>query len=161
MTNFNNMNELDKYLKLILKDVIEAVARKVEDKVKANIDEYVYIESNAYYHNGTSQPTYEFRESWRASEPKPIVNGFQSEVASDPNRMTLDKDTFLHGSYWGDVREFLDEIINEGLSGNLFGSGFWTEKRPYFDKTIQDLVDGGLIDKWFRDEFRKRGISVK
>lgn len=160
MPEFNSVFELDKALQPILKSVVEAVGKKAEAKVKEYIESEVYSYHGNYYYDGTGNRTGEFKESWTTSDAKNIGDGYQVEVSSDPSKMRFDADTFLHGSYAGDVRGFLGEIINEGLAGSLFGSGFWDEKRPFFDKTIQDLVDNGLIDKWFKEEFLKHGITV-
>jgi len=161
LPEFKNMVDLDRALKPLLKDVVNAVAKRVEDKIIANIDEYVYIGRNEYYYDGSAMPTYEFRESWKSDGAKSIPNGFEAEIYSHYDMMRLDKDTFLHGSYWGDVRKYLPEIIEEGLSGKLFGEGFWREKRPFFSKTIEQLESQGLIQKWYIEEFRKRGLQVQ
>lgn len=158
---FNNIFELNKGLEIILKEIVEVVAKKVEAKVKEHIDSDVYSFSGSQYYNSTGNRTGEFKDSWTASDAKPIPGGYQAEIASDPSRMQFNAETFLHGSYAGDVREYLGEIINDGLAGSLFGDGFWRSKRPFFDNTVQELMDGGLIRQWFIEEFRRRGIEVK
>ena len=53
------------------------------------------------------------------------------------------------------------KIINDGLSGNLFGKNKWWQKeRPYFSNTLKELESQGLIRKWFKEGLKKRGINM-
>ena len=56
----------------------QEVADKINDKLKARIDEDVYINRNNYYLNGTGTPSYEFRESVTTDE---MVKGKNIEEA--------------------------------------------------------------------------------
>lgn len=165
MKAIRNAKELDDILIKILKDVIQEVAEKINDKLRSRIDEDVYVNRNSYYHDKSRQPTYQFRESVTTDEVKVDGKEVSTKVYHDANKMELNVDTFLHGSrYWEhgeDVRELLPKIINDGLSGNLFGANqWWQEPRPYWTNTIKELESQGLIKKWFKEAMRKRGFKV-
>lgn len=166
MKQVKTYSELFKGLLDILYDVVIEVGDKINDKLRYHIDEEVYINQNNYYANGTGQPTYELRESVTTSEPKKTGNSVSVKIFHDKNKMSFAPDDFIHGSrYWKDgltdIRELLPLIIDQGLSGNLFGEGWWTEPRPYFSNTLEELKNNGLLKKWFREALVKRGLKVQ
>lgn len=158
-------DQLQPYIMKIIKEVIEEVGYKINELMRENVDKYVYQAGNQtnYYANGTMQPTFELRDSIRSS--KATVSGNQAEVtiAHNTDFMSVEPDEFIHGSnYWKtyDIRELLPEIINYGLSGDFFGSGWWQKPRPYFDKTLEELRDQGKLRQWFIEGLQKRGLKV-
>ena len=163
MKAIRNGKDLNNALILILQDVIKEVADKINDKLRVRIDEDVYINRNNYYVGGSKKPTYEFRESVTTSNIEIDKNIVSTEIFHDSEKMSFRPDDFVHGSrYWkhgDDIREYLPKIINDGLSGSLFGSGWWQEERPYFTNTLKELENSGLIRKWFLEAMRKRGLK--
>lgn len=158
-------SQLEKYLVKILKECLQEVADKVNYRLRYHVDSDVYIERNNYYANGTGQPTYELRESITTDKITQSGNELSTKVFHDKEKMSLSPDDFIHGSrYWKDgvtdIREILPKIIDQGLSGGLFGEGFWTEERPYFTNTLKELESQGLIKKWFKEALNKRGIKT-
>jgi hypothetical protein len=159
------LSQLSTYLMPIIKDCLYEVAEKANDRLRYHMDEEVYIGRNNYYANGTGQPTYELRESITTGDVTSSGNTAQVEVFHDKNKMQFSPDDFIHGSrYWKngvtDIRDILPQIINDGLSGDLFGEGWWQEPRPYFSDTLIELQQQGLIKKWFIEALKKRGISA-
>ena len=161
-----NANDLNNTLMSILMSVLQEVAGKINDKLKARIDEDVYINRNNYYLNGTGTPSYEFRESVTTDEMVKGKNEVQIRIFHDKEKMSFKPDDFMHGSrYWkdgtADIREWLPKIINDGLSGDLFGENKWWQKeRPYFSNTLKELESQGLIRKWFKEGLKKRGVNM-
>lgn len=158
------LSNLSNYLMPILQDCLKEVADRVNDRLRANVDEYVYINSNNYYAMGSGEPTYDLRESITTDEISKSGNELSTKVYHDKSKMRFQPDDFIHGSrYWEngttDIREILPLIINDGLSGNLFGDGWWTEERPYFSITLKELQSQGLIKKWFKEALQKRGLK--
>jgi len=166
MATANNWNQLEQILMKIIKEVIEEVGYKVNELMRENIDKYVYQAGSQanYYADGTGQPTFELRDSIRSSKAKVSGNSAEVNVYHDSDFMTVEPDDFVHGSnYWKtyDIRDLLPEIINYGLSGDFFGSGWWQKPRPYYDKTLEDLRDKGQLRQWFIEGLKKRGLKVK
>ena len=91
--------------------VLQEVADKINDKLKARIDEDVYINRNNYYLNGTGTPRYEFRESVTTDKMVKGKNEVQTRIFHDKEKMSFEPDDFMHGSrYWkdgaADIREW-------------------------------------------------------
>ncbi len=166
MPNFNLGDKaLTDYLLKIIKECLKEVADKVNDKLRSHVDSDVYINRNNYYANGSGQPTYDLRESITTDEISQSGNEVSTKVFHDKNKMAFDPDNFIHGSrYWKsgttDIRDILPKIINDGLSGDLFGNGWWQDERPYFTNTLNELKSQGLIKKWFKEALNKRGIKT-
>jgi hypothetical protein len=159
-------SQLQDYLLKCIKKALDEVGEKVNELLREHIDEDVYragYQTN-YYAYGTTQPTFDLRESVTTSNVK--VSGNQAEVFiyHDKNKMRLDPDNFVHGSnYWRnrDIRDILPEIIEYGLSGDLFGKGWWQDPRPYVQNTIDELKSQGKLKQWFKEALEKQGLKVK
>jgi hypothetical protein len=151
-------NQIENYLMKCIKNALDEVGEKVNELLREHVDDDVYkvgYKAN-YYAYGDSQPTFDLRESVTTSDVK--TNGNQSEVSifHDKNKMRFEPDNFIHGSrYWKDgttdIREYLPMIVDMGLSGDLFGSGWWQDERPYFRNTLAELRDNGKLKQWFKE----------
>lgn len=166
--DFNSLSQLNNYLvNKVFPNVLQYVANKANELWRENTDKYVYEAGNRtnYYAYGTTQPTFELRESISNSEVTKNGDSAEIRVYHDKDKMRFEPDDFVHGSrYWKDgftdIREILPKIINDGLSGDFFGSGWWQEERPYFSKTIEEIQSKGLIKKWFQEGLAKEGIKT-
>jgi hypothetical protein len=159
------MAELNGYLIIIMQDVIEEVLEKINEKLKEHVQTDVYdMGDNVKYAAGFGSPTGDLKESVTSSDVKVNGNSVSGEVYHDTNTMSLSIDNFIHGSkYWDttDMREYLPDIIENGLSGTLFESGAWyQEPRPYFSNTLKELESSGLIKQWFKSALQSRGMRV-
>lgn len=161
----DSFSGLAKLLIPIIRDALAEVGIKVNQLMKENVDKYVYRAGSQtnYYANGTMQPTFELRDSIKTD--KAIVKGNEAEVRvyHDSDFMSVEPDEFIHGSnYWKtyDIRDILPEIVNYGLSGDFFGSGWWQKPRPYYDMTVEELVAQGKLKLWFIQALKKRGITA-
>ncbi len=158
---------MNKYVEQQMYGVLGEVALKASEKLIAHLDSEVYINRNTSYAYGTGQPTYDLRNSVTASQVEKVGGELQSKVFHDKEKMSFSPDDFVHGSrYWKDgvtdIRELLPKIINDGLSGDLFGQNqWWQEERPYFSNTLKELESKGLIKKWFKEAMIKRGFNIQ
>lgn len=163
-----DLNELNKVLINIVKEVVDEVGEKVNQLMKEHVDSDVYrkgFRTNSYAY-GTSQPTYGLRDSITTTNSNINGNEVSTKIYHDKNKMIFDPDNFVHGSrYWKDgttdIRDILPEIVTFGLSGDLFGSGWWQDERPYYQNTLKDLKDKGLLRKWFIEGLKAKGIDVR
>ena len=168
MPAFKNLQEYNKYLLThVFPSVLQYVADKANELLRQHVDSDVYQAGNRtnYYAYGTTQPTFELRDSISNSDVQVSGDSAEIRVYHDKNKMRFEPDDFVHGSnYWrdgvSDVRDILPLIINNGLSGDLFGSGWWQEERPYFSNTIKEIQSQGLIKKWFQEGLAKQGIKT-
>ena len=147
----------DIYSGLVFKSAIalDYAMEKLLEQLKINIEKIVYGAGSPNYY----ERTMEFLNSWETS--KPIIKGniVESELFQNTFAMQSDPDNFTHGSYWytnNDVREFMAEIIFEGLSGPMFGTGFWSVARDAWTPTLIHLENGDF-DRWFADAMRMQG----
>lgn len=64
------------------------------------------------------------------------------------------------GDYYGRAsKEYLADIIYQGLSGSAFGSGYWTKARNAWEVLIKDI--GKMkIRAWFEEAMKAQGIEL-
>ena len=155
--NTTEWSQWDALILQIIEEAIEELGEMVKDKVKASIDEHVYVGQNKIY-----EPTYEFRESWESENcNEGRTKGV--EVKSNPDKMNVDKYNFQHGSKYQkqDIREYLPELLAFNLSGDFFGANQWWHNRDsYFEETMKQLGRNGWLNKTFKKLLRDRGLSV-
>lgn len=152
----DNIQVLEQLVMSTVKQAIDATTEIALEKLKRTIDEVVYMPHNQVEYERTQ----DFRESWDRTNAIIINNIAESTIFQDYIRMRLDLDKFTHGSnYGGDIRPNLAEIINEGLSGLIFGKGFWTQPRPFWDEWI-DWCDKNIF-RIFSEECVKLGLPLE
>lgn len=155
-----NLNELFNYIKKDLQDSMNEVGEQVSEKTKRNIDKTVYEAGTPSVY----ERTYQLRDS---------IKNFPATVDGDSVVVEIDHDTSLiisipeayqHGSLYyepNDISEFIDVIVHEGLSGDLFGNGYWRNKRQYFKVTIDELMAKREHVKWLKEAMKRKGYDVK
>ena len=160
-------SQLQEYLMKCTKIALDEVGEKVNELLREHVDDDVYKKGyqTKEYAYGTSQPTFTLRESITTSDVQTKGNEAQVSVYHDKNKMAFDPDNFVHGSrYWRDgttdIRDYLPMIIDMGLSGDLFGSGWWQDERPYFRNTLAELRDNGKLKQWFKEALVRQGLKV-
>lgn len=169
MSDVTNWDLYEKMIQGLVRDALNELGELVNEKVRAQIDEDVYVGRNnqdyGYLRNNNHMPSYEFRESYESKDVTTNPNNPQVLIQSDPNKMSLDIHNFKHGSPYGDprdIRAFLPEILAFNLSGDLFGEDMWWHNREsYFYNVLDKLKGGGWLNKTFKQLLRKRGLSVK
>ena len=62
--------------------------------------------------------------------------------------------------YYGrESKEYLAEIIYEGMAGPTFGHGYWTKKRNAWDALIKE-IDKWAIRNWFEEAMEAQGVKL-
>ena len=164
-TRLRNEAQVRRYL--LGQDKIVEVVNYILDKIyqlnTETIDRVVY----AAYDPSVYQRTNEFRDAWGTNGAKTSGIHVKGEFKYMPDNMIYNPDLAQHGSpadydgaYGGDAREYLADIIYEGLSGNLFGFGPWQKRRDAWAALLKEL-DGDRIAKWANEGFNKVGLKVK
>ena len=64
------------------------------------------------------------------------------------------------GKFYGDSREYLADIIYQGLAGDIYGDGFWTEKRDAFERLLK-IVGKRNFNKWMIEAMNEVGLNVQ
>lgn len=152
-----NSKQIKDYLVPIICDVVEDIMNKILDLNYELIQQIVY---SAYFPN-VYERTEEFAFAWDYSSPQISGNHISSSFNYNPDTMSYVPELAQHGSPFGanDVREYLAEIIYEGLSGPLFGDGPWREKRNAWEELLK-VVGKQKMNQWIREGFRNRGINI-
>jgi len=157
--------ELKAIILLQMKPIVDDVVDEILKSLKRNIDKKVY--------NSFSPVSYQrlgdnggLRSLWE--DEKSIIKGEKviGEVKEHPEKLTLNKKLFQHGSefkrqenwYESDIRKVLAEIVIEGKSGALFGEGKWRKPRDFWHPLINKL-DSDQINKLIEKAFRKHKIK--
>lgn len=159
MPSFSNLAQLEKYLQKVVRDSMEDVGVAVEDKVREKIEDEVYQNptQTAQY-----KRTHELANSLTHSQPKQTGNEITVEVKHEddlighyaPNQHM----SVVDGSKLS--VESLAEIVNYGLSGDIFGQGYWTESRSYFSDAEKEVLDSKLHVKAMKDSLHSKGIDT-
>lgn len=174
-TRLRNEAQVRRYL--LGHDKIVAVVDYILDKItetnKEIIEEVVY----GAYDPTTYERTFEFRDAWGAEKARASGIHVKGEFKYMPDTMHYVPEKAQHGSpsfyidpesgnrsshgkFRGDAREYLAEIIYEGLSGPLFGEGAWTSKRNAWEVLMKRLGKA-TMNQWIREGFARVGLNIK
>ena len=140
-----------------IENAIDVVVDKIIKVMQAEIDaQKIGIASNNEVYN----PTGQFKQSWIPMVKQRLGLVVEGGMEYEPNIMSSVPSIFQHGSnipIENDSREYLDDILFEGNSSNLWGGGWWTTPRDAWSK-MEKYVDAN-IDKWFDDAMSLQGYS--
>lgn len=140
-----------------IENAIDIVVDKIIKVMQAEIDaQKIGIASNNEVYN----PTGQFKQSWIPMVKQRLGLVVEGGMEYEPNMMSSVPNIFQHGSNIpteNDSREYLDDILFEGNSSNLWGGGWWTTPRDAWSK-MEKYVDAN-IDKWFDDAMSLQGYS--
>lgn len=169
MSDVTNWANYEKMIQGLVRDALNELGELINEKVKAQIDEDVYIKRNnqeyGYLRSNNNMPSYEFRESYESNDTTKSPNNPEVLIKSNPDKMTIDTKNFKHSSDYGrpkDIRHFLPEILAFNLSGDLFGENeWWHNRESFYYNALDKLKAGGWLNKTFKKLLRKRGLSVK
>lgn len=133
--------------------VVDKIIKVMQDEIDA---QKIGIASNNEVYN----PTGQFKQSWIPMVKQRLGLIVEGGMEYEPNMMTSIPNIFQHGSNIpteNDSREYLDDILFEGNSSNLWGGGWWTTPRDAWSE-MEKYVDAN-IDKWFDDAMLLQGYS--
>lgn len=178
-TFVKNETEIRKILETITTEVINEVSEKIYTRIdkKSILQHFIKTEvyvspPNQYYARGSKKPTGEFLKAWSWTRTKVDMRSVVKELFYDPTFLSLDIDEWIHGSFDGDARENLADILNlafnkyqPGYTSNLMWPPIGGKKhfskfrQPYWKDFIEFLFDKGELEKMFKDAFAKRGVK--
>lgn len=167
-TQIRNNNEFLKVMKPVFKKVVEYVLDKIMETNQKIIWEVVYnADSPSVY-----ERTGEFAEAWStqvhtASHLKHDVEGSMFYNPSEMSVGSDDMESADYGQHIGvappyqgvDSRQYLADIIYQGLAGPAFGNGYWRKQRDAFSQVVEQ-VGPDNFNKWFIEGCRANGINI-
>lgn len=164
--------ELHKWLIGELRKISNAIVRDIMDLNEKKIQKVVYDS----YSPSIYDRSYEFLNAWSKDKAKQnSPNSVQCTMYYDGDKMSIgwpstDPELPGYGKHASaidnfDAREYLADIIYQGLAGPAFGvgpshSGEWAEKRDAW-KALEDALDDGQFDKIVQRHLRKAGFNFK
>jgi len=165
MKSISTWSGLESYLILVVEMALRDALNRIQKIYIEHIDLDVYKAGRGtnFYVGGSMQPTFGLRDSVSNMIIKKQKYYISGGIYHDEAKMILDQDNYVHGSPWNggtDVRKSLPEIINDGLSGKLFGPGWWQAPRPFISNTLEELQTNGTVKKIFLEVFKGMGIKA-
>lgn len=152
----------NRYVQSVIKRMIDYILDEIYKLNQEQIDKIVY----AAYNPVEYERTYEFRDAWKKSSEVVVNNKTGKGVFEyNPEGMVYNQGNAQHGSYYdppGDARQYLADIIYQGLSGPAYGNGPingpWAEARDAFSALL-DATDGKM-DVWIREFLSNEDMVV-
>ena len=170
----SNVEDLKQMLKAPLKVAVRILMEKILDANKEAINTVVYFDKTGtpnYYEN-----TYEFLDAWDIAvhDSKAIkTSDVQGSFFYAPKKMSsnppyVDDDHVYHmgqhhgiGGEWGDSREYLAEILYNGIQGKkIFGDGPYARERNAYKQLIK-MIGKNKFKQWMREAMEEAGLKVK
>lgn len=162
-----NDDELVRMFKPVMEKVVNYVLDKILEANKIEIiEKVVYGAGEPSYYNRTK----EFGKAWDKKTSTGGAHDVNGEFFYSPEKMSIGSvDPESHdygqhigvaGSYQGqDSRQYLAEIIYEGIAGPAFGHGYWNKKRDAFSRLVNH-VGKVKFNQWFQQGCKKNGLKV-
>ena len=158
MPTFKDLNSLFKHIEKKVAESMNDVGKVVAEETKTTINDVVYSQQPKEY-----ERTFQLRDSITNFPARVEGNTVVVEIDHDTSLIISDPDNFTHGSNFydpKDISEFLDVIVHEGKSGDLFGDGYWRKERRYFDVTVKKLIQSKKHIDALKKSLNKNGIKT-
>ena len=153
----NNLPSDEQSLRAYLRPKILIIVQTILENIKkSNVD---LINSVVY---GAGYPTEYHRTgqfadlAWDATVTKNTLYETEGEFKYNPEGMTDPHESVVDGT---DMREYLTEIIYEGVAGHIFGEGFWTKPRDAWTKLVE-IVGSDTMKNWIDQGARKARLAI-
>lgn len=141
----------------VLRGVVDYILNQIAILNEEKIEEVVY----AAYNPIEYERTYEFKDAWTVNMGRIHNKDVSGSFSYDPSKMSVSLQDYQHGSPMsGDAREYLADIIYQGLSGPLFGQGPWCDKRDAWDALIK-AIGQKQIHQWTREGLAQYGLKIR
>lgn len=155
--------QLRKVLMPVIQKAVEYVMNQIYLHNQYLIEKMVY---NTFMPE-EYQRTYEFEKAWSydsVTGQKIAISGnhVKMEFKYDPDEIYTYNPP-IHGSVmpgWGEAKDYLAELIYQGKSGPLYGSGPWTKKKDAWAALIKELGTR-QFDRYMKDGFAYAGLNVQ
>ena len=171
-----NNHELRQMLTTPLKLAVRILMEKILEVNDDTIKRVVYNAPGRPLLPGSYQSTTEFLNAWdiavhssKAIKTSDIQGSFfykPSEMNAVPPCAENNHMGQHHGigqsgdSFYGDSRDYLADIIYQGLAGPAYGDGYWRKKRDAFNELVK-IVGRRNFNKWFLEAMQDVGLNVK
>lgn len=156
-----NLMEVKQFLQPKLETIVETVLEHIKQENISKINEIIYS-VNTPAPEGYER-TYEFRDNaWSDTITDSSLDEIEGEFKYDPSHMVdihESKGMSKYGAAGLDEREYLADIIYNGVAGHIFGTGFWTEKRDAWTALIK-VVGSDTMKQWIEDGARKARLTI-
>lgn len=169
--NLKTELQVKQWLQPKIEIIVEEILAGIKEWNTKEIDRKVYDAGTPEVYE-RSAPSENFASAWDGKIKTSTLNEVEGEFYYDPNKMVLgDSVNGRHASLFSsekygtdpgfDIRPYLAEIIYEGLSSHVFGTGFWTEKRNAWDALLKIAkVDGAKMKTWINRGAKKAGLKI-
>ena len=152
MPELRNDAQLRRAMMPIISKIVDHIITKLEVENPRLIQKHVYKK----YSPKVYERTGEFKEAWEADNEGISGSHVDMTYGYAPDDMTYDPDLWQHGSHIsGDARNYLADIIYQGLAGDIFGVGPWTKRRDAWTELKKDIDD--KLDGWIQAAVRQNG----
>ena len=157
MANVKSYKDLEIALTRALAKAMPKVGDKTAELVKDRIDKDVYATGSPTVY----ERTYELRDSVEAGKITVGKSTVETEIGHNPTEIGSYEPnqhySIVDGSHSSDS---IAEIVHDGKSSHILGTGFWTKKRPYMDNAKKEMKDGKYKD-FMIEQLRKQGFDAK
>lgn len=160
-----NDGQLKKMLTAPLQEAVGYVMEDIWAENKIFIAETIYLpnQPEVYERTYDTNPDGSFENAWDFNVWNIAYSKVEGKFFYAPHNMTIGtKEDGQHISVVDgrDSREYLAEIIYEGLAGKIWGDGFWTEKRNAFE-ALEKWLGKENLKKSFEKGMDKAGLNYK
>lgn len=157
MANVKNYKDLEVALTKALAKAMPKVGDKTVELVKDRIDKDVYGAGSPTVY----ERTYELRESVEVGKISVGKSTVETEIGHNPTEIGSYSPnqhySVVDGSHSSDS---IAEIVHDGKSSHILGTGFWTKPRPYMDNAKKEMKDG-KYKEFMIEQLRKQGFDAK
>lgn len=142
-----------RYLQPKLRIIVETILEKITKENEELINEIVYGAGTPDEYHRTGQ----FADlAWAHDITKETTYEIDGEFKYNPEGMYDTHPSIVSGE---DIREYLAEIIYNGVAGHIFGTGFWTEKRDAWTALIK-VVGSNTMRNWIKEGANKAQLKI-
>lgn len=160
-----NDGQLKKMLAIPLQEAVKYVMEDIWAENKTFIMETVYFAGTPEVYERTydTNPEASFENAWDFNVWNIAYNKIEGKFFYAPNNMSVGNE--INGQHasvvdGSDSRQYLAEIIYEGLAGRIFGDGFWTQERNAFE-ALEKWLGKENLKKSFEKGMDKAGLQYK
>lgn len=157
MTNCRTEQEIWRVLEPRIRIIVQEILDNIEKENKEQIDNIVY---------GAGVPSdyersFEFRDkAWLVVPPTSrMSHEVEGQFMYAPLNTGYSEAQHASVVTGEDTREYLAEIIYEGLAGLIFGEGFWTQPRNAWDALLE-IIGSKEMEKWIKSGAKKAGLKI-
>ena len=168
MPQARNNDELRKVLKPALRDAVDYVVQKLWNENRDVVEQVVYRQQTPSTYNRTNQ----FANAWETAvhDAAHIKADAEGGLFYKPSLMDVgstNHDSADYGQHIGvanpyygkDSREYLADIIYQGLAGPAFGDGYWRKKRDAWAE-LNKRVGKLKMKQWCKEGLTYAGLDV-